>query len=144
MKKLNINPKGLKTGDCVVRAIAYAMDKDWDEVYNDLCTLGFKMKRLPNEKQVYEKYLQQQGWEKHKQPRTYEYSNGYAKNMKKFTVDEFMDMMSFENRCLGKGNIIVSVANHLTCIEVNNWKYEIVDTWGCGRKCVGNYWTKED
>lgn len=27
MKKLNINPKGLKTGDCVIRAIAYAMDK---------------------------------------------------------------------------------------------------------------------
>lgn len=27
MKKLNINPKGLKTGDCVVKAIAYAMGK---------------------------------------------------------------------------------------------------------------------
>lgn len=142
MKKINVNPKGIKATDCVIRALAYAMDKSWDEVYKDLCDLGMKMKRMPNEQRVYEKYLEQQGWEKHRQPRAYDYLDGNKDTMSKYTVNEFAEMMSGENRCLGKGKIIITVANHMTCIEVNDkWQYEIVDTWDCGYKCVSNYWT---
>lgn len=144
-KKLNLNPKSIKACDCVVRALCYATDKEWDEVYRDLCVLGCKMKRMPNEKQVYERYLEQQGWVKHKQPRAYDYSDGFKDGMKKYTVNEFAEMMSAENYNIGKGKkIIISVANHMTCIELNNWKYEIVDTWNCGHKCVGNYWTLDN
>lgn len=144
MKKLNMNPKGIKASDCVIRAIAYATDQTWEKVYEDLYELGWKMKRMANEKRVYEKYLEKQGWVKHQQPREWIYDGGYKDKMKKYTVNEFAEMMSGDNRCLGKGKIIISVANHLTCIEPNNWKYEIVDTWDCGHKCIGNYWTKEN
>lgn len=131
MIKLNLNPKGIKTGDCVVRAIAYATKKTWEEVYNDLCKIGFKLKRMPNEKQVFEKYLEQLGWKKQKQPRKY--------NGDKFTIREFL------NECYdtNSNTIIISCTNHLTCADINCDKSDIVDTWNCQYRCVCNYWIKE-
>lgn len=123
MIKLNLNPKERKTGDCVVRAIAYATQKSWDDVYKRLCDIGFKMKRMPNEKQVYEKYLEEVGWTKCKQPRRWDNT--------KYTIDEFCKEFP-------KGVYVVSMANHLTAIADR----EIVDTWNCGRKSVGNYFKK--
>lgn len=134
MKKINVNPKGIKACDCVIRAIAYAEGKEWDEIFKDLCTIGFKMKRIPNEKKVYEKYLEQLGWIKQKQPR--KLSNN------KYTVNEFC---SYIIPGINPDKIIISVANHLTCIENNdNQNYEVVDTGDCGRKSVGNYWVKKE
>lgn len=136
-EKLNINPKGIRAGDCVIRATAYAMNKEWDEVYSSLCIIGSSMKRMPNEKQVYEKYLEKQGWTKHKQPK-----DMYGK---KFTVSKFL------NQCWHKetGKIIISLAGHLTCAEpisvyTHNDDFKLVDTWDCSSKCVGNYWTKNN
>lgn len=123
MRKVNLNPKGIKACDCVIRAIAYSSKQTWEQTYTDLCQLGLKMKRMPNEKQVYEKYLELNGWIKHKQPRT-------AYNLK-YTVDEFIKHQMAKKA-------IISVAHHLTCID----NYELIDTWNCGHKSIGNYWTK--
>ena len=43
-----MNPKAIKAGDCVIRAIAYSLDQTWEDTYNDLCALVLKMKRMPN------------------------------------------------------------------------------------------------
>ena len=86
MIKLNLNPKGWKTGDCVIRAIAYATQQSWDDVYKGLSDLGFKKKRMPNDKQVYEQYLKDLGWEKQKQPRKWDNT--------KYTVNEFINSVS--------------------------------------------------
>ena len=32
----NPNPRGINTGDCVIRAICKAMDKTWEKVYVEL------------------------------------------------------------------------------------------------------------
>ena len=125
MIKLNLNPKGRKACDCVIRAIAYATQQSWDKVYKDLFEIGFKMKRVAEEKQVYEKYLEDLGWQKQKQPRTYLNT--------KYTVNEFCKEIAASNKVY-----IVSVANHLTAVADK----EIVDTWDCGYKSVGNYWIK--
>lgn len=143
MNKINLNPKGIKACDCVIRAIAYATEQPWDKVYTDLTAIGFKMKRLPVEKQVYEKYLEMLGWEKNKQPRKH---NGF-----KYTINEMIENMNYRECCFETGEImtsvgdriIISVANHLTCIAKNEYgNFEIVDTWDCGRKTIGNFWTK--
>ena len=123
MIRLNLNPKGIKASDCVVRAISYATQQSWDDVYRGLADIGFKMKRMPNEKKVYEKYLEQLGWSKQKQPRK---DSGF-----KYTVDEFADDMP-------RDVYIITVANHMTVLADR----EIVDTWDCGHKTVGNYWIK--
>ena len=102
------------------------------------------MKRMPNEKAVYEKYLNNLGWTKHKQPRATTYADGRKQGSLKYTVDELIYKLNGD-KLIGGGptHIIVSVANHLTCLEYDKG-YQITDTWNCGYKCVGNYWTKED
>lgn len=124
--KHNQNPKGWKTGDCVVRAISYATGKTWQEVFQDLCQIGAKKCRMPDDPKVYETYLDEQGWEKHPQPRR---ANG-----KKFTVEELIDLTNWNYN----GTLIMTVANHMTVAD----GIELIDTWDCSYKTVGNYWTK--
>lgn len=121
-QKFNANPKGLKSADCVIRAISKATGDSWEETYKGLFELSMKMKRVFNEKQVYEKYLEQKGWVKQKMPR-------HSDNTR-FTVGELVDDYVY-------GPMIISVAHHLTFAEDR----VLYDTWNCGRKSVGNYWT---
>ena len=52
------NPKNKSTGDCVIRAIASAMQKDWDTVYDDLYKIGKKYKLMPNDEHCFEEIRQ--------------------------------------------------------------------------------------
>lgn len=120
----NENPKNcVTTGDCVIRAIAFATGKGWDKTFTDLCAIGLKMKRMPNADKVYGEYLKQLGYEKMKQPR--------KSDNTKYTVKEFAQAAS------RTGTYVIRVANHVTVVK----NRKIIDTWDCGDKCVGNYWT---
>ena len=121
----NCNPKGWKDGDCVIRAIAYASGQEWEKVFSDLCAIALKKCRMPNSQKVYEEYLEELGFTKHKQPK---YDDGT-----KYTVVEAYRVVDST-----KYDVIISVANHLTCIDNNN----LIDTWNCRNKCIGNYWTR--
>lgn len=119
----NENPKGkLRAQDCVIRALGYAND-GWDNVFNDLCKIGFELKNTLNSDEVMEKYLELKGWVKQKQPRK---SNG-----KKYTIQEWTK----KNK---NGIIIVRMSGHVSVIDND----KIIDTWDCGDCCLGNYWTK--
>lgn len=64
--ELNINPEKKLVGDCVVRAIGVVTDKDWDDVYLDLCLgKGFVMKQMPSENSVWGAYLHDLGFKRH-------------------------------------------------------------------------------
>lgn len=119
--KTNLNPTGKKYGDCVVRALMKANGKSWAETYSDLCAIGLEMYAMPNDKAVYEKYLEQNGWKKQKMPRFEDNS--------RYTVSEFSE----ENP---KGTFVITVANHITTV-VDGILY---DTWDCGHKSICNYW----
>lgn len=120
----NANPKNkLSAGDCVVRAISFASELDWDTVYTGLCEIGMKMKMMPNDRKVFDKYLDEIGFIKMKTPKD---AYGY-----RYTAEQFArrnpNMLA-----------ILSLANHLTVIKDR----KIVDTWDCDYYCVGNYWVK--
>ena len=143
MVNYNENPKNLKTGDCVIRAIALATNQTWDKVFSDLCEIAFKKKRMPNDKLVYEDYLKKLGWEKQKQPRSVYYENGYKSTYSKYTVNEFVDNLNLEKYVQVKYDAyIVTVANHMTSILFKDGKFDIYDIWDCGKKSIGNYWIK--
>jgi len=117
--KENLNPKKLKVGDCVVRAIAKAENKAWLEVYDALVHIGRKVFAMPNNKEVYTEYLN------HYEKVTVFHMVGSKK--KRYTVKEIGEW---------SGTYIVSVANHLTVVVDGNY----YDTWDCGKKCAYIIW----
>lgn len=118
-RKENINPKGRKTGDCVVRAIAKAEAKSWIEIYDILVEMGRQLCSLPNNRDVYQEYLK-----KYEKVDVFHLVNG---KKKRYTAKDV---------CQWDGAYIVGLANHLTVIEGNC----IVDTWDCGRKSAYTIW----
>lgn len=120
----NNNPKGRKTTDCVVRSISKAMNQSWEDTLMDLFNHALQYGVMLNEKTCYDKYLQANGWTKCKMPR--------HQDNTRYTVREFLT----ENP---KGIFIMSVARHLT-VGIDG---ELLDTWNCSSKSLGNYWTQE-
>ena len=45
---LNLNPLNKHTGDCVVRAISFALKQPWDETYWQLCRKGYERAEMPS------------------------------------------------------------------------------------------------
>ena len=125
----NENPKGKLVGDCVIRAISLATGDGWDKTYKGLCELGLKLKDMPNDKKVYDKYLALNGWVKHKQPRKLDNT--------KYTGREWCEKLRDE----GKSDpMVVHIGgHHIVCIM----NYKVHDIWNSTGKCIGNYWTKE-
>ena len=60
-KYLNLNPKGLHTGDCVVRACAAALGQSWKRTFTELCEVGFMRKELPSWNPTWWAYLKSKG-----------------------------------------------------------------------------------
>lgn len=60
--RCNPNPLGKQAGDCVVRAIAVAMGRSWQDVYADLCRTGRRECDMPSSNSVWGLYLKEQGF----------------------------------------------------------------------------------
>ena len=121
--KSNPHPKGKKIGDCVIRALAIADNKNWIDVYKDLIGVGLKIYDMPNSKPVYEYYLETQGWKKQPMPR-----HPSGKRMK---LSEFID----QNPDI---EFVANVIKHMATVKYG----KLFDTWNCGHKCIGNYFLK--
>lgn len=59
---VNPNPCRTETEDCVVRAIAVATDRTWEEVHLDLCELSRRMCTMPSVNWLWGTYLKQHGF----------------------------------------------------------------------------------
>lgn len=124
----NANPKNRITSDCVIRALAVFLAKDYYTVYKELYDTSIKTGYMVNDKKNYEKYLKDQGIEKRKQPRQ-------ADNTK-YTGKEFIRDLTKANQ-----RYFISIGgHHVTAIK----NRQINDIWDCSNKSVGNYWVTED
>lgn len=136
----NANPKDRRTGDCVIRAIAGATGKSWDEVLTDLTKLAIKYKVMPNDKACYGRYLESLGWTKRTQPRKGDNT--------KYTGSEWCEKLTSYHK---KGydnvpkNIIAHIGcHHIVCIKMTEQgEFKVHDIWNSSRDCIGVYWTKE-
>lgn len=121
--KYNHNPKGRSTSDCVVRAIAKALDMEWKDVLLDLTNLGVGKGYTFHDRRVYGEYLTQHGFVKQKQPRKWDNT--------KYKLGELGE--------LSKSSVIlVTIAKHMTVVVDNI----VRDTWDCRGKTISNYWIK--
>ena len=63
--RYNNNPKNKKTGDCVVRAIAFVTNRSWEFVYMALAQLGVDSGLMMNNNKNWQKYLEILGYSSH-------------------------------------------------------------------------------
>ena len=132
----NENPKNRITGDCTFRAIATATGKAWDEVVIEMAKLSCETGYAINDTKGIERYMEQIGWHKWKQPR--------KPNGKKYTGKEFCKWLNTNPRNV---NAVVAKigSHHVTCIKrggVYNSDFKVNDIWDCTDGAIGNYWTK--
>lgn len=124
--EFNNNPKGKKTGDCVIRALAQATGKPYLEVYKELFEISCKKGYMINDRRCYEKFLEQNGFVKYKQPKKWDGT--------KYTIGEIDELVGEDDI------VIVKCAGHLTCV----YDLYLYDTWDCRDYCIGNFYIKEE
>lgn len=117
----NVNPKGVKTTDCVIRAITVASGKRYSEVWEGLLDIAAKTGYTPSDPKNYRQYLTNIGFVRHGKP-----FKLTGKTFRACEADQFLE---------GK-HAILELANHLTAVDGTSY----VDTWDCGRKSVYCYW----
>lgn len=107
----NPNPKHIRVGDCVVRAISLATGQTWDDVYRTVADYGYEFKDMPSSNPVWGKYLEDEGFSR---GMTY----GQCPHC---TVSDFAD----KHR---RGVYILGTGTHVVCVRDGNYW----DTWDSG------------
>jgi len=119
-KEYNRHPKGLKTSDCVVRAISTSLDIDYLECRRKLNQakkeLGFGTYKET-------KFL-------------YRYFEGYPRLIFKAIKGEPRLKGSDFTELHPKGTFILKMAGHITCVVDG----VILDTWDCSYRSVYTAW----
>lgn len=120
------NKKDIKDsfGDCVIRSLTKALDKEWVEVFDELVPIAREKQCMPNNKPAYETYILANGFEY------------VGISNKKGTTRPTVLSFTKEHKT---GTYILNVANHL--VTVKDGMY--YDTWDCGWKCLYGYWVKK-
>ena len=108
----NANPRGIITGDCVIRAISKAMDMDWEKVYMALTVKGLEKAMWGDTNAVWEKYLRENGFEQHVLQDTC---------LDCYTIADFAD----DHRI---GTFIVATGSHVVTVQDGNY----FDSWDSG------------
>ena len=122
----NPNPNGIKTGDCVIRALIMASDGfDWDSVYKMVCDIGFAEKVMPNDDKVWRKVLTDKfGYKYNALPA--------VKGKQRMTVQKFTETHK-------TGTYVLRLANHIVTVRGGQFH----DTWNCADCCVYGYYSKD-
>ena len=134
----NLNPHKRITGDCVVRAIAKAIEPEikklhlsrgkvdpWKYVLIKMADYSAQTGYMISDTKCYKRFLPNNGFVKHDQPR---HADGT-----KLTLREFIETHP-------KGTYLVNMANHLTVV-IDGVNYDIWDCTKTDRR-VGMYWEK--
>ena len=111
------------TGDCVIRAIAKALNISWEDAYIRLCVAGYAMGDLPNSDSVFGAILRMHGFYKFSIP--HDCPDCY-------TVEEFAKENPNGIYVMGLGGHVVTVVNG-----------NIYDAWDSSNRIPIYYWYKE-
>lgn len=116
----NPNPGHKEVPDCVVRAIAIALNMRWIDVYDDLCTLGRAEFNMPNSDAVWGKYLYQMGFEPFLLP---------ASCPQCVTIRQF-------SKIFRRGVYIIGTGSHAVAVIDGNY----YDSWDSGDEIPSFFW----
>ena len=121
--QMNPNPLRKTVGDCVIRAISTATERDWDEVYLELMLIGYELKDMPNANEVWGTYLRRNGFTRQNIPNTCPEC---------YTVRDF----AADNPI---GTFVLGTGTHAICVKQGNY----YDTADSGDEVPVYVWKKE-
>jgi hypothetical protein len=119
----NPNPKGIKVGDCAVRAVSKAIGTDWQDAYVSLCAEGLVCKDMPSANYVWGNYLKRFGF----QERLISSACPNCTTVAEFAKDN------------PKGRYVLACQNHVvTCIDGT-----FFDAWDSSSEVILFFYEKE-
>lgn len=118
----NPSPTGRNVGDCSVRAVAKALNTDWETAYALISMNGYLMGDMPSSNSVWGAVLRQNGFSRYAIPNTCPDC---------YTIGDFAD----ENP---RGTYVVGTGNHVVTIKDG----VIYDSWDSRNEIPQYYWTK--
>lgn len=121
----NPNPVGRHVGDCSVRAIAKALNIDWETAYATICANGFSMGDMPSSDSVWGAVLRQNGF------------------YRKAIPDTCPDCYTASDFCLEhtEGTFVLGFGGHVATVVDG----DIYDSWDSSQEVPQYFWyEKED
>ena len=122
--RYNPNPKNQRVGDCTVRALCKALDRDWESMYIELVCEGLKYCDMPSSNYVWGMLLRRYGYVQKMVP-------SICHNCT--TVQEFTKQNPI-------GTFVLACQNHVVTAKDGNY----YDSWDSGEEVVLYFWQKED
>lgn len=123
-KQYNPNPAGRSVGDCSVRAVAKALDTDWETAYAKIAAAGFNMGDMPSSNSVWGAVLRQNGFYRENIPN--ECPDCYT--AEDFSVDH------------PRGIYVLGFGNHVATV-VDGVLY---DSWNSSQEVPQYFWYRKD
>lgn len=120
----NPNPAGRNVGDCSVRAIAKALDLDWETAYTLVCSNGFNMCDMPSSDSVWGATLRQRGFYRDTLP-------SHCPDC--YTAEDFCREHQTGTYVLGFGGHVATVINGT-----------LFDSFDSSNEIVQFYWHKKE
>ena len=123
-REYNPNPVGRRVGDCAVRAIAKALDIDWETAYLKLIINGFQMGDVPSSDSVWGATLRQNGF--------------YRKSI----PDTCPDCYTAKDFCEDhpQGVYVLGFGGHVATVKDG----DLFDSWDSSNEIPQYYWYKEE
>lgn len=123
-KEYNPNPIGLRVQDCAIRAVAKALDVDWETAYLKLMINGFQMGDLPSANNVWAAVLRQAGFYRQAIPNTCPDC---------YTAEDFCNDHPY-------GTYVLCFDGHVATVQDG----DLYDSWDSSNLVPQYYWYKED
>lgn len=120
----NPNPKARMVGDCSVRAVAKALDVDWDTAYCLITLTGFISKDMPSSDAVWGSVLR---------------THGFHRNA---ISDSCPDCYTAEDFCRDNpiGTFVLGFGGHVATVKNGN----LYDSWNSSNEIPQFVWYRKD
>lgn len=120
----NPNPTGRSVGDCAVRAVAKALNIDWEQAYVMIAANGFAMGDMPSSDSVWGAVLRESGF--------------YRKSISNtcpdcYTVEDFC-------RDHPEGTYVLGFGGHVATIKDGN----LYDSWNSSQEIPIYAWYRKE
>lgn len=123
-KLYNPSPVGRNVGDCAVRAIAKALNTDWETSYALIALNGYLMGDMPSSDAVWGAVLRQNGFSRFAIPNTCPEC---------YTIGDFAEDHPDGVYVVGTGSHVATIRDGI-----------VFDSWDSTREIPQFYWHKEE